>query len=59
MKNLWCDSIVCEKNIAWMVGTNVNALFKLDFNMRTYEFITDFPDEPIIDFRVNPFYIKI
>ncbi len=58
-KNMWCDSMCCEKNIAWMVGSEINALFQLDFNTKSYHFITDFPNASINNIRQNQLCLKI
>ena len=58
-KNIWCDSMFCENNSAWMVGSALNALFKFDFDTKTYKYITDFPNVPIMGFRVNQLCMKI
>ena len=58
-KNMWCDSMCCEKNIAWMVGSEINALFQLDFNTKSYHFITDFPNTSINNIRQNQLCLKI
>lgn len=59
MKNLWCDTMACENNVAWTIGCRMNALFRLDFCTKRYEFITDFPDASVADFRVNPYCMKV
>lgn len=59
MKNIWCDRMVCDGDRAWMTGANFNALFSLDFNTKTYEFISDFPSVPIMDYRVNLVCMKV
>ncbi|MCM1251241.1 MAG: hypothetical protein NC321_00305 [Clostridium sp.] len=59
LKNLWCDRMACDDSGAWMMGVNINALFYVDFSTKKYEFITDFPDVPIMAFRVNQYCMKI
>lgn len=59
MKNIWCDNMSGDNDSVWMVGNNYNALFKLDFVTKEYEFITKFPDEQIAKFRVNQLCKKI
>lgn len=58
-KNLWCDSMFCEFDTAWLVGAEVNAVFKLDFNTKKYKFITGFPNSSMLDFRVNNLCMKV
>lgn len=58
-ENLWCDKMVCDGEGAWLTGAKLNALFYLDFNTKVCEFIDCFPDEPIMDYRVNSGCMKI
>lgn len=51
MKNMYCDNMVCNENMAWMVGNHYNAIFSLDFKTNQFEFISKFPNENINIFR--------
>ena len=59
MRNIWCDRMICEGDQIWMTGATCNALFYLDFNTKMYEFISAFPNIPVMGYRSNLVCTKI
>lgn len=50
---IWNDNMYISGDEAWFIGSNVNALFKLDLRSGQYYFITYFPDSDVCGFRVS------
>ena len=51
--------MICEGDQIWMTGATCNALFYLDFNTKMYEFISAFPNIPVMGYRSNLVCTKI